>query len=292
MDPSSLLDLSQNLNPFAPNAAAIAGHHLNSLRFYPDTATASRLLAETLGVDSGRLALTNGGSEAISLVTAAVGGRVWSEPEFGLYPRRNENPETMRPSLSTGKRADHSEPVWRSDPHSPSGRLAAPDEAADIWDEAFYPLATASWTGARPGITVGSLTKVFACPGLRLGYMIADDAQEFTRRQPEWPVGSLGLAMLPDLLENADLARWSSEIASHRQELAELFTDRGFDVQTADAPWVLVNALNLRERLAPHGVVVRDCSSFGMPGTTRVAVPDAEGLERLAVALNHTPAPL
>ena len=89
-------------------------------------------------------------------------------------------------------------------------------------------------------------------------------------------------------LENADLARWSAEIASHRQELARVFADRGFDVQAADAPWVLVNAPGLRARLAPHGVVVRDCSSFGMPGTVRVAMPDAKGLERLDDALHRS----
>ena len=269
LDPDSLLDLSQSLNPFAPDVAALAAGHLGELRRYPDPTAATRLLAEAMGVDADRMVLTNGAAEAISLVAAGSGGQVWSEPEFGLHPR--------------GK----SGPVWRSDPHNPSGRLAGPDETADVWDEAFYPLATGRWTAGRDGIVIGSLTKTFACPGLRLGYLIADDVTRFGRRQPHWSVGSLTLALLGDLLDHADLAGWAASIARAREDLVGVFEARGFTVHTADAPWVLVQAPSLREALAPHGVLVRDCTSFGPAGTARVAVPDAAGLERLATALDN-----
>ncbi len=59
-----------------------------------------------MGVEEGRLLLTNGGAEAIALVAAEIGGRV-DEPEFALYPRGDG-------------------PLWRSNPHSPSGLLARP----------------------------------------------------------------------------------------------------------------------------------------------------------------------
>ena len=156
-------------------------------------------------------------------------------------------------------------PVWHSDPHNPSGRLAASDETADVWDEAFYPLATGQWTAGRTGVVVGSLTKVFAAPGLRLGYIIADDIERFARHQPQWSVNSLALAVLPELLDLADLPVWSEAIATARKDLTEVLRRFDFAVEAADAPWVLVHAPGLRRRLAPHGVVVRDCSSFGMP---------------------------
>ena len=267
-DPASLLDLSQNLNPFAPDVAALAERHLGELRGYPDPAEATGLLAEAMGVDPDRLLLTNGAAEAISLVATEIEGQVWSEPEFGLHPRGDSGP------------------VWRSDPHNPSGRLAGPGEVADVWDEAFYPLATGRWTAGRHGIVVGSLTKTFSCPGLRLGYVVADDVERFANRQPRWSVGSLSLALLTDLLERADLAGWTAAIAAARRDLAALLEARGFAVDVADAPWVLVKAPGLREALAPHGVLVRDCAGFGLDGTARVAVPDIAGLERLAAALD------
>ena len=36
LDPADLLDLSQNLNPFAPPVADVVGRHLDALTRYPD----------------------------------------------------------------------------------------------------------------------------------------------------------------------------------------------------------------------------------------------------------------
>jgi histidinol-phosphate/aromatic aminotransferase/cobyric acid decarboxylase-like protein len=263
LDPSEVLDLSLSLNPCAPDVTALAARHLESLRHYPDPSTATRLLADAIGVDSDRIVLTNGGAEAISLARARFGGTVASEPEFALHPRTGVGP------------------TWRSDPHNPSGRLATADEHVDVWDEAFYPLATGRWTAARPSLaTVGSLTKLFACPGLRLGYLIADGITP-----PLWSVNSLALALLPDLLEAAELDKWAREVAELRAELADVLEANGLVPEPSDANWVLVEAPGLRDRLAHHGVVIRDCTSFGLPHHVRIAVPDERGLDRLSTAL-------
>lgn len=267
--PGQLLDLSQNLNPFAPPAAEVVRRHLDAVGHYPDDRAATRVLAEAIGVEPDRLLLTNGGSEAITLVATELGGQV-REPEFALHPRGTEGP------------------VWRTNPHSPTGRLATDDETADVWDEAFHALATGQWSAHREGITVGSLTKTFACPGLRLGYVIADDVARFARHQSHWSVSALSLACLPDLLAAADLPDWAQRIDDSRAAVARLLTDRGFPVEARRAPWVLVHdAAGLRERLAPYGVLVRDCTSFGLPGTARIAVPHPDDLPRLARALDH-----
>ena len=269
LDPAEVVDLSMSLNPFAPDVTAIAARHLDAVGRYPDRWSATRKLADAMGVDEDRLVLTNGGSEAISLVAAAVGGTVAAEPEFALHPRSGGGPR------------------WRSNPHSPSGRLAPSKEEVDVWDEAFYALATGRWTRGDAGaIVVGSLTKVFACPGLRLGYVLADDAAGITRAQPAWPIGGVALAVLVDLLEDADLGGWRDAIAVRRLELVDLLASHGCVAQAADAPWVLVDAPDLRARLAPHGVVVRDCASFGLPGVARIAVPDDRGMAKLAEALS------
>ena len=269
IDPASILDLSQNLNPFAPDVVAAAARNLDSLRRYPAPAAATRMLAEAIGIEPDRLLLTNGGAEAVAIVARERGGRVSSEPEFSLHPRGSQGP------------------VWRSDPHNPSGVLAGDGETADVWDEAFYPLATGRWSAGRSGVAMGSLTKMLACPGLRLGYVIADDVGRYSRHQPEWAVGSLGLAVLAELLELADPPAWSRAVAEGRAALAEAFRQEGWQVTAADAPWVLVRAPGLRERLAREGIVVRDCTSFAMPDYVRVAVPDSRGLERLEEALSR-----
>jgi histidinol-phosphate/aromatic aminotransferase/cobyric acid decarboxylase-like protein len=272
----SMLDLSASLNPFGPDVGALAAAHLGVLRRYPDVAQARRLLAETIGLEPERLLLTNGGSEAISLVARQLGGRV-DEPEFSLHPRDLDS--TVR---------------WRSNPHNPTGRLAPPDERADVWDEAFYPLATGRWTRAddEARAVVGSLTKLFACPGLRLGYVIA--APELIERlevaQPHWAVGGLEVALLPELLAVADLAGWAAEIVSHRRDLVELLERHGLVPHPSDANFVLCDAPpGFRDKLLAQGIVVRDCASFGLPAQVRVAVPNYEGIERLSVALDVIP---
>ena len=276
LDPADVVDLSQSLNPFAPDINALAARHLHALGRYPDPSAATAALAEAIGVDRRRLVLTNGGSEAIALVAAAVGGGVAAEPEFSLHPRGESGPR------------------WRSNPHNPSGILAAADERVDVWDEAFYPLATGAWTRGDDGtVVVGSLTKLFACPGLRLGYVLADDVRDIAQRQPTWAVNGLALAVLPDLLAAADLPGWHSAVAARRADLAELLAAHGLTVAAGDAPWVLVHAPGLREQLAPHGVVVRDCASFGLDGWVRIAAPDDRGMTRLdeALRLNATISP-
>lgn len=266
-----MLDLSQSLNPVAPDPVPVLSRHLESLRRYPDTARATAVLARAMGVEETHVLLTNGGSEAITLVSAEIGGRV-AEPEFSLHPR-------------------HGSPLWRSNPHNPSGRLAAPEDHADVWDEAFYPLATGQWTrGADDAIVVGSLTKLLGCPGLRIGYVLVPDSgvavlDRCRRRQPLWAVNGLAVSALPDLLAPVDLVAWSARVRTLRGELEAVLRGHGLEPQHSDASWVLVEAPGLRARLAPHGVVVRDCTSFGLPEMARIAVPTAHGLDRLDEAL-------
>jgi histidinol-phosphate/aromatic aminotransferase/cobyric acid decarboxylase-like protein len=244
---------------------------------------ATRLLAGSLGVDVDAVWLTNGGAEAISLVGAELGGRV-VEPEFSLHPRSGSGP------------------WWRSNPHNPTGRLASPADRAGVWDEAFYPLATGAWTrgdvaAGTAVAVVGSLTKLFACPGLRLGYVVGDPSliAALSRRQPAWSVGSLALAVLPDLLALAEahLSSWSAGLATLRDNLVAVLHTYDLVAEPSDANYVLVQGpADLRQRLLGHGIVIRDCASFGLPGHVRIAVPDEAGLERLAAALEQAMAPV
>ncbi|MGH9265361.1 MAG: aminotransferase class I/II-fold pyridoxal phosphate-dependent enzyme [Acidimicrobiales bacterium] len=262
VDPGAVLDLSASLNPVAPDPGEVVAKHLDALGRYPDATHATAVLAEAMGVDRDRLLLTNGGAEAIALVAAEVGGRV-EEPDFALYPRGGG-------------------PLWRSNPHNPTGRLARAD--AEICDEAFYPLATGRWTSGHP-LVVGSLTKVLACPGLRIGYVLGEPSFLRTLHQPEWSVNGLAAAALPDLLERVDLPGWAAAVTRLRARLVDVLSAAGLWPEASDANFVLVRAPGLRHRLAAHAVLVRDCTSFGLPDHVRIAVPDERGLARLEEAL-------
>lgn len=292
IDPADVLDLSASLNPFAPDVVALAARRLDALRRYPDVAAAEAMVAGMVGVAPERLVLCGGSSQAIALLAAHLGPGWVDEPDFSLYRRH-------LPYL------DPSAPRWRSDPHSPSGRLAATgagpggadDPAVGVWDEAYLPLAAGTWTRGRPTWALGSLTKAFACPGLRLGYVIAPaggpgdaDADALRRARPAWSVGGLACALVPDLVAAADPTGWTAAIAGARAELVGVLAAHGLAPEPSDAPWALVPGVpTLREELARRAVVVRDCTSFGLPGHVRIAVPDADGLARLDDALGTRP---
>jgi histidinol-phosphate/aromatic aminotransferase/cobyric acid decarboxylase-like protein len=275
--PEDVLDLSASLNPFAPPVATLAHRHLSALRRYPDVDEAEDQLATGLGLPHDRTVLTAGGAQAIALVATHLGAGWVDEPDFSLYRRHLA-------------RLDRSAPRWRSDPHSPSGVLAGPEADAGVWDEAFLPLAAGVWTRGRPGWAVGSLTKAFGCPGLRLGYAVGPDAagaEALRRARPAWAVDSLACALVPELVALADPAGWTAALAGARAELAAVLAERGWRPLPSDSPWLLVpGAAGLRDALAHHAVVVRDCTSFGLPDHVRIAVPDGAGLERLAHALD------
>jgi histidinol-phosphate/aromatic aminotransferase/cobyric acid decarboxylase-like protein len=148
-------------------------------------------------------------------------------------------------------------------------------------------------------VVVGSLTKVLGCPGLRLGYVMVppDDGEvlgvaglrdRLARRQPQWSVGTSALGALPELLALADLEEWARSIRTARAELCSALRRAGFAPLPSDANFVLVEgAAGLRDRLARQGVIVRDCSSFGLEDKVRIAVPDEQGLARLVGALER-----
>jgi histidinol-phosphate/aromatic aminotransferase/cobyric acid decarboxylase-like protein len=103
-------------------------------------------------------------------------------------------------------------------------------------------------------------------------------------RQPRWALNGLAAALVPDLLARADLPAWAAATARRRAALSAAIPG----VERSDANFALIGvdegAAAARTRLARHRVLVRDCTSFGLPGHIRVAVPDEAGLARLVDA--------
>ena len=280
LDVTEVLDLSASLNPFAPDVVGLASKYLGALVAYPDDSAATAALAVAIDVHPDRLVLTNGGAEAIALVAGLLETGSIVEPEFSLYRRHLESVDA-----GAGR--------WRSNPSNPLGMLADASEEAAVWDEAFYPLATGTWTrGDDAAWRLGSLTKLWACAGLRLGFVIAPDrdaAEAIRRRRPRWSVNGLALALVPELLAQTHLPTWADQIADLRGTFADELREHGITVEESAANWVVLREVgDLRSALAPSEVLVRDCTNFGLPGTVRVALPDPTRLrEVVSVIATH-----
>ena len=292
VDPSTILDLSASLNPLAPDVTSLVQRHLAGLSRYPDPEPARRALAEAFEVDVAELLLTNGGAEAIALACAQLveqhGAGSVRPHDFSLYARH----------LAT---IVDGAPRVRSNPGNPTGHRVDPAGGIDddgvrvgVWDEAFWSLAYGTWTSrahTSGAMVVGSLTKLFACPGLRLGYVLADpETIEVLRsRQPQWSVSTLAADVLPDLLEVAELSAWATGIAARRVALQANLRALGYTV-VEGVNWVLVELPGiagsaLRAALAAHRVLARDCASFALPQYARIAIPRDSDAARLLSAL-------
>lgn len=150
-------------------------------------------------------------------------------------------------------------------------------------------------------VVLRSLTKLFAIPGLRLGYLVACPAivEELRAFQPAWPLNTFALAVGIELLKETDyVARSRQAIAKLRDELQQsLGALPGLQPFPSVTNFVLcrladadITSSELCDRLVDHGLLIRNCDSFmGLePGRfIRIAVRSREDHERLVTALRE-----
>ena len=192
--------------------------------------------------------------------------------------------------------------VFACHPNNPTGHLwslddftailDALDDALLVVDEAYIDFAdrvdSALALRRDPRVVVlRSLTKNFGLAGLRLGYLVAHPAvvDVLARSRPPWTVNALaqvaGLAALGDR-EHLEAGRRIARKAKAR--LVDGLTRLGLTCLPSRTHFWLVevgDAAGLRRELLRRGILVRDCTSFGLPGHVRLAARPLDECERL-----------
>jgi histidinol-phosphate/aromatic aminotransferase/cobyric acid decarboxylase-like protein len=145
------------------------------------------------------------------------------------------------------------------------------------------------------------LTKEHAIPGLRLGAVIASPGliAGLERERPTWQVGSLAQAAAVACASPAAAAFVTdtrTRMLADRRALETALRARGcrtFGTATTFLLLEVGDAAGLRDRLLrEHGVLVRDCTSFGLPALIRVGARPARDTESFLAAWDATaPAP-
>src|SRR5699024_220775 len=118
-----------------------------------------------------------------------------------------------------------------------------------------------------------------------VGYLIVPD-DDFGERllhhvvseRAGWPIGGLVCTALPDLLDTVDLATWHEDLGQHRDQTATALRGYGFDVIGGGPTWLLIRGAHLRDALASHRIIVRDCAPFGLSDTIRLGLPAPRAL--------------
>ncbi|MFA5267517.1 MAG: aminotransferase class I/II-fold pyridoxal phosphate-dependent enzyme [Methanoregula sp.] len=306
----NVLDFSASVNPFPPKV----DWHCDTavLSAYPDDSYCE--LKERIGKvysrDPEEICVGNGSIEIIRVFCSVTLGQpegtrhfFIESPTFGEY-------ELSARLAGAERTADPEKADVRfiCNPNNPTGALLRraellqiletkkPDKGILFCDEAFISLADPdeSLVDIRdPGLFVlHSLTKSFAVPGLRIGFGFGDrDLVEKieTARSP-WCVNSYAEAFAMEaLLHLGELADSRRAIEKERNRL--MTSIRGLDLTPSPSSvnFLLIeygrDVTSLCEDLAQKNILVRNCTSFGLPTCIRIAVRTPDENTQLLEAL-------
>jgi threonine-phosphate decarboxylase len=306
----NVLDFSASVNPFPPKR----DWHFDTvdLSAYPDDSYAA--LKERIGSvfsrDPEEICVGNGSIEIIRVFCSVVLGRTAATrlfytdtPTFGEYE--------LSARLAGAHRTDDPGQAavrFVCNPNNPTGTLLRRAELLGMLDaakkhggilfcdEAFITLADddESLAGTRdPGLFVlHSLTKSFAVPGLRFGFGFGDREliEKIETARSPWCVNAFAESFAMEaLLHLEDLSASRRAIRHERDRLAAGIDSLGLSCRPSSANYLLVDCGRdvsaLCEDLARRNLLVRDCTSFGLPACIRIAVRTAEENNRLLEAL-------
>jgi threonine-phosphate decarboxylase len=330
----ALIDFSVSINPFGPPPAAVDAYHraAAAIGAYPEpyAAALTAAIASSLGVAPANVLAGNGSTQLIYLIARVLRPArpvvvipAFSEIANSLMTHSTvPAPLLLRPehrfqlqieavdeALAAGADA-----LFLGRPNSPTGasidmarisEIAQRCGARRCWcviDEAFIDLAdeplSAAPLAARSDrvIVLRSLTKLYAIPGLRLGYLVGDErvVAELTRALEPWsvsaPAAAVGLACL------AQPQSWREEVRTalrcERVYLEDgLRAIAGVQVFPSTANFLMLavrpGSRPLAEHLRERGIAVRDLAALpgAGPGLYRIGVRARPDNERLLAAL-------
>ena len=305
-----LIDFSANMNPLGPPQEVWQAllENLPGIVHYPDpyARTLKAALAAHLGLEPDNLVLGNGSMELLYLLPrvfpqdrALLPAPGFSEYEYAVgLTGRPCRFVYLQPPDYTWHMAELAEAlsqgglIFLCNPNNPTGTLlprdaleellaVLPKTALLVMDEAFldfvedYQTLTLVPRAVQdPRVVVlGSLTKFFALPGLRLGFVAGtkDRVQTLAAQLPPWNINSLAQAAGTAALQDQKYLAHSREYLHRtRQKLYEaLQTIPGLNPLPPTANFIfcrlgpeLPTAPRLVELMGQRGFLLRDCSNY------------------------------
>lgn len=307
----------------APLKLYLREHVDEAVSAYPEPQpyTLEARLAEAWGIRPDQVCATNGATEAIYLIAQSYAGRRSAvlQPTFSEYadacrihghrvtslfqwPVYDRLPEDLRmlwlcnPNNPTGQVVEKSRLISlaESNPHV----LLVIDQSYE--DFTLKPLLTAREAAEMPNVLLlHSLTKRYAMPGLRLGYVTGNASLLYHLRTHRMPWSVNGVALLAGLflLEHPEAVPFQlTNCLEETVRLQALLRRTGvMDVWDTDTHFMLVRlrmgkAAALKDYLAlEHGLLIRDAANFeGLDWAYfRISTQRPEDNERLINAIGQ-----
>ncbi|HKR89256.1 MAG TPA: aminotransferase class I/II-fold pyridoxal phosphate-dependent enzyme [Phenylobacterium sp.] len=296
--PQPWLDLSTGINPRpypAPRASRAERARLpdpEALQFLEAAA------ARTFGARPERVAAVPGSETAIRLLPdlLAVRGVAIAPDTYGGHA------EAWRAAGAEVSLSPEDAEAWAVvSPNNPDGRITPADlllsSAGRRWtlvDEAFVETAPELSLAPRAEgrlVVLRSFGKFYGLAGLRLGFVVADEAlvASLRRRLGDWPISADAIAAgLAAYADDAWADRTRARLARDATRLDQLLTRSGLTVVGGTSLFRLARAPDARAvflRLAAAGVL---CRPFADPRLLRFGLPGgAAAWARLEAALSE-----
>ena len=302
--PEDILDFSANINPLgAPEwLRSCISRELDSLLHYPDP-TASKLkgiIAKEYGVSPDMVLVANGSTELLYQLPRVLDCKraVIPVPCYVDYLKVMELAEIEVLTIELQEKDGFQPDVQAIDetllpgdllilgsPNNPTGRVLAAKEIIGLAeahpqvifliDEAFLPFVEGGITvaGSEPNIiTLHSLTKFYAIPGLRLGFGVFPRAvaARLEKLLPPWTVNSLAQKVGERALCDRAYQKDSREYWSHCKKdfLQGLARFPDLTIYPTAANYLLIRikgtvpVSELKEKLQQQNILIRDCSNY------------------------------
>ena len=206
--------------------------------------------------------------------------------------------------------------IFICNPNNPTGRylsradfekiLDASLNSLVVLDEAYISFVDSAWcsidlalhsSGAAVErgnlLILRSMTKDYSMAGLRLGYGVASEEVIATLRRicPPWNVNALAQrAAIIAINEEEYCKRCQVEIGEARGYLVAELSNLGLPPLPSEANFFLVevgDASWFRHELLKRKILVRDCTSFGLPQYVRIAPRTKPECQRLIAAIKE-----
>ena len=286
-----------------------------------------RLLADKLGVKVENILIGSGSTELIRLVALAYFGRGDSvliiEPTFGEYQVACQISGAslikQRRGAENGFRLNieetvklihrhHPKGIFVDNPNNPTGQylsraefeklLDAGKDSLLVLDEAYIAFMDNVWSSldmirGNNLLILRSMTKDYALAGLRLGYGVAgkEIIATLSRICPPWNVNAVAQQAGIKVLEEEEYVKQcQAELRPAKGYLVTELNRLGLSPLPSAANFFLVevgNAAQFRRQLLRKGILVRDCTSFGLPGYVRISPRTLPECRRLVTAVEE-----
>ena len=273
---------------------------MSLIRNYPEPEPHSleAAIARKYGIERDHVLVTNGATEAIYLIAQAFGLQKEPVSAYCCYPTFSEYEDACRMygiptkaltsnfSPLTSHLSPHTSLLWLCNPNNPTGSVYSKEEIMQLADRFDFVVVDQSYedytlapmlthqeaAASRNILQLHSLTKTYAIPGLRVGYVIAPfhiigRLRQYVR---PWSVNVLAIEAGKWLIENnvrvlPDMKAYLAETERLRQRLNQI---PGIEAAETHTSFILARiiphtAAELKEYLATnHHILIRDASNF------------------------------